>query len=96
MREKWAHRQEEATRDRERCCIRPETARLEGTLEQMNAAEACLKKGCDSDPWRMTQVYINTKQQPVTGLQERLHVGDSSINESKHRLLPRLTGLLPF
>lgn len=64
----------EAKQDHTSCCIRPTTARRTGTIEQMKAAEPCIAKGCDCDPFSMEEMYTDTRQQPVTKLQERLRL----------------------
>ena len=90
VRQRWAERYEESRRTGDRCVIRPQRGQLQGKLEAMEAMEPCIAKGCLCDPWRMEDMYINTKKQPVTGLQERLHVGDSGKNEARHRVLNEL------
>ena len=49
--------------------------------------EPCIEKGCLEDPWPIEQMYINTKVQPITGLQERLKAGETNRNEARHRVL---------
>ena len=34
----------------------------------------------------MEEMYLDTHVQPLTGLQERLHLGDSGRNEVRHRV----------
>ena len=86
----WAER---ARRDKERgdrSVIRPKIGKLQGTLEEMECLEPCLKKGCLEDPWPMDQMYVDTKVQPITGLQERLKRGDTNRNESRHCQLNKM------
>ena len=56
----------------------------------MEAAEPHIKRGCWCDPWPLDQMYMNTRRQPITGLQERLHLGDSGRNEVRHRVFNQL------
>jgi len=86
--EKWVNKAEACRREGARCVVRPQTARrVMGTIEAMAAAEPHIARGCWCDPWPMAQMYVCTKVQPVTGLQERLHIGDSGKNEVRHRTL---------
>jgi hypothetical protein len=92
VRKKWEVRYAESRRTGERCVIRKQRGQRQGTLEAMEAVEPCIAKGCLCDPegWRMEDMYIDTRVQPVTRLQERLHVGDSGKNEARHRVLNEL------
>ena len=64
--------------------------RQQGTLEEMDAIESCIRKGCLSDPHDMDNMYIPTRVQPKTMLQERFFAGDSCRNEARHRLLNQI------
>jgi hypothetical protein len=70
-RARWATRAR-LDRDRgERSVIRREVGKLKGTLEEMERLEPCIAKGCLEDPWEMEDMYLDTKVQPITGLQAR-------------------------
>ena len=60
-----------ADRDREgeRSIIRPNSRRVQGTVEAMKAVIPCIKKGCLQDPFPMQKKFLETKVQPITGLQ---------------------------
>ncbi len=60
-----------ADRDREgeRSIIRPNSRRVQGTVEAMKAVIPCIKKGCLQDPVPMQKKFLETKVQPITGLQ---------------------------
>ena len=49
-RAKWEQRAATARQDHVRCCIRPQSSKLEGTLEQMDAARSCIEKVLASRP----------------------------------------------
>ena len=61
----------EADRDKEggNSIIRRESRRMQGTVEAMKAVIPCIKKGCLQDPFPMQKMYLETKVQPITGLQ---------------------------
>ena len=42
---------------------------MQGMIEAMKAVIPCIKKGCLQDPFPMQQMYLETKVQPLTGLQ---------------------------
>ena len=90
MMKRWQERAVQCKRDGVPCVIRPQISRpgckLQGTIEAIQCAEECIAKGCDMDPWPMEQMYIETRLQPKTKLQERLHIGDSGRNEVRHRV----------
>ena len=58
----------------------------------MSKLEACIRKGCLQQPFDWEDMYMNTKKQPVTGLQERLCLGDTNKNEARHSDINRLVG----
>jgi hypothetical protein len=87
---KWRARKQKATAERARICIRSQTHELTGTIEQMERLDHCLRKGCCADPLPVEQMYFDMKQQPVTGLIERKHKGDTGKNEVTHRKLNQL------
>ena len=87
VRRKWQKVFEQKRRGCERCVIRPKIGKLQGTLEEMECLEPCIGKGCLEDPWPMEEMYVDTRMQPKTGLQERLKCGESNRNESRHRVL---------
>ena len=61
----------EADRDKEggNSIIRRESRCMQGTVEAMKAVIPCIKKGCLQDPFPMKKMYLETKVQPITGLQ---------------------------
>ena len=61
----------EADRDKEggHSIIRRESRSMQGTVEAMKAVIPCIKKGCLQDPFPLHQMYLETKVQPITGLQ---------------------------
>jgi hypothetical protein len=61
----------EADRDKEggNSIIRRESRSMQGTIEAMKAVIPCIKKGGLQDPFPMQQMYLETKVQPLTGLQ---------------------------
>ena len=42
---------------------------MQGMIEAMKAVIPGIKKGCLQDPFPMQQKYLETKVQPITGLQ---------------------------
>ena len=42
---------------------------MQGMIEAMKAVIPCIKKGGLQDPFPMQQMYLETKVQPITGLQ---------------------------
>ena len=79
-----------ARRDKERgerSVIRPKVGKLQGTLEEMECMESCIEKGCMEDPWPIEEMWLDTKVQPITGLQERIKCGETNRNEACHRVL---------
>ena len=87
VRDKWEARKALAQGRRERCVVRTKTAVQQGTLEEMDAVGRCVAKGCCVDPMAMEDMYMETRVQPKTGLQERLRMGDTNRNEVRHRSL---------
>jgi hypothetical protein len=61
----------EADRDKEggNSIIRRQSRNMQGTVEAMKAVIPCIKKGCLQDPFPMKKMYLETKVQPITGLQ---------------------------
>ena len=61
----------EADRDKEggNSIIRRESRSMQGTVEAMKAVIPCIKKGCLQDPFPLQKMYLETKVQPITGLQ---------------------------
>jgi len=62
----------EADRDKEAggtSIIRRESRSMQGTVEAMKAVIPCIKKGCLQDPFPLQKMYLETKVQPITGLQ---------------------------
>ena len=61
----------EADRDKEggSNIIQPNSRRVQGTVEAMKAVIPCIKQGCLQDPCPMQKMYLETKVQPITGLQ---------------------------
>ena len=61
----------EADRDKEggHSIIRRESRSMQGTVEAMKAVIPCIKKGCLQDPFPLHEMYLETKVQPITGLQ---------------------------
>ena len=61
----------EADRDKEggNSIIRRESRSMQGTVEAMKAVIPCIKKGCLQDPFPLHEMYLETKVQPITGLQ---------------------------
>lgn len=49
--------------------------------------EPCIRKGCMEDPWPIERMWLDTKVQPITGLQERIKSGETNRNEACHRVL---------
>ena len=68
----------------ERCVIRGESGRQKGTLEEMMQLEHHIRKGCLQQPLPWKELWLDTKVQPKTELQERLGMFDTSRNESRH------------
>ena len=87
VRAKWASRKKLALERKERSVIRSKSGMAQGTLEEMDAVERCIIKGCLVDPWPMEDMYVDTVMQPKTRLQERLRLGDTNRNEARHRPL---------
>lgn len=80
----------QSSNPKERCVIRKKTELVQGTLDQMKTMEACILKGCMEQPFDWQEMWLNTRIQPVTGLQERLSIGDTSRNEARHCALNQL------
>ena len=49
--------------------IRRESRSMQGKVEAMKAVIPCIKKGCLQDPFPLQKMYLETKVQPITGLQ---------------------------
>ena len=84
VRDKWANKQNLAKGRRERSVIRTKSIdrHQQGTLEEMDAVASCIKKGCLVDPMKMEDMYVETRMQPISKLQERLRLGDTNRNET--------------
>jgi hypothetical protein len=46
----------------------------------MECMEPCIRKGCMEDPWPIERMWLDTKVQPITGLQERIKSGETNRN----------------
>ena len=78
---KWRGKKALAKSICDRCVIRSKSGTQQGTLEEMEAVSACVAKGCLVDPMKMEEMYVDTRVQPKTRLQERLRRADTNRNE---------------
>ena len=84
VRAKWAARKALARSRGERSVIRAQSGTQQGTLETMDATAPCILKGCFVDPMLMEDMYVETRVRVKSKLQERLRLGDTNRNESRH------------
>ena len=80
----YMKKQNLAKERRERSVIRTKSIdrHQQGTLEEMDAVASCIEKGCLVDPMKMEDMYVETRVQPISKLQERLRLGDTNRNET--------------